>query len=145
MDETMDIEQRLRYWRKRIFISLWITYASFYLCRVNMSVALPGIMEEYGLSKTSMGIVLSAIFFMYAIGQFVNGQLGDKFGARKLISLGILCSAFLNIIFAFLPGVVSAMAFIWGLNGYFQAMGWSPSVKTIANWFPLKTRGNPGL
>lgn len=137
----MDTAQRLRYWRRRIFVSLWITYASFYLCRVNMSIALPGIMEEYSLSKTSMGAILSAIFFMYAVGQFVNGQLGDKFGSRKLISLGILCSAFLNIIFAFLPGVVSAMALIWGLNGYFQAMGWSPSVKTIANWFPLENRG----
>jgi sugar phosphate permease len=130
----------LKYWRKRIFWSIWITYACFYLVRVNMSVALPGIMEDFGISKTAMGGVLTALFAMYALGQFVNGQLGDKFGARKLITIGILVSAFLNIIFGFTNGWLAGMILIWGLNGFFQSMGWSPSVKTIANWFPLKMR-----
>jgi len=30
---------------------------------------------------------------------------------------------------------------LWGLNGYFQSMGWGPTVKAMANWFPLKKRG----
>jgi len=137
----MPVKKKLRYWKKRVFVSLWITYAAFYLCRVNMSVALPGIMEEFGLSKTSMGAVLTILFFAYAVGQFVNGQLGDKFGARLLITCGALTSAALNAIFAFLPGVVTLMMLVWGLNGYFQSMGWSLSVKTIANWFPIRERG----
>ncbi len=40
--------------------------------------------------------------------------------------------AFDLIWLAFLP---------WGLNGFFQAMGWAPSVKTIANWHPSVERG----
>lgn len=136
----MDTKQKLKYWRKRIFWSIWITYACFYLVRVNMSVALPGIMGEYGISKTAMGGVLTALFTMYAIGQFVNGQLADKFGARKLITTGILISAVLNIIFGFTNGWLAGMILVWGLNGFFQSMGWSPSVKTIANWFPLRMR-----
>jgi len=137
----MTIKKKLSYWKKRVFVSLWITYGAFYLCRVNMSVAMPGIMEEFGLSKTSMGMILTAVFFAYAIGQFINGQLGDKVGARVLITCGALVSAALNAIFAFLPGIVTLMMLVWGLNGYFQSMGWSPSVKTIANWFPIKERG----
>jgi MFS transporter, OPA family, glycerol-3-phosphate transporter len=136
----MDTKKQIKYWRNRIFWSVWITYACFYLVRVNMSVALPGIMGEYHLSKTVMGGVLTALFTTYAIGQFVNGQLGDKFGGRKLISIGILCSAVLNIIFGFTDGWVTGMILIWGLNGLFQSMGWSPSVKTVANWFPLDMR-----
>lgn len=136
-----DVTKRLHYWRKRVFISLWITYASFYLCRVNISIAIPGILEEYSITKTAMGAVLTALFFAYAVGQFINGQLGDKFGARKLITFGAVVSAILNLIFSILPGIVSLMALVWGLNGYFQSMGWSPSTKTIANWFPIKIRG----
>lgn len=132
--------EQLKYWRKRIFWSIWITYACFYLIRVNMSIALPGIMNDFGISKTTMGGVLTALFVMYAIGQFVNGQLADKFGARKLISIGILVSAILNIIFGFTSGWLTGMILIWGLNGFFQSMGWSPSVKTIANWFSIKAR-----
>ena len=33
------------------------------------------------------------------------------------------------------------MLIIWGLNGYFQSMGWSPQVKTMANWFTVSQRG----
>jgi OPA family glycerol-3-phosphate transporter-like MFS transporter len=135
------IRQRLKVWRNRILIITWITYTSFYLCRVNMSIAMPGIMDEFGISKTEMGGILTALFSAYAIGQFVNGQLGDKYGARKIITIGILSSALLNIIFGFSTGVLILMMLIWALNGYFQSMGWSLSVKTIANWFPLKKRG----
>jgi len=134
-------EKDFKYWRKRILILVWITYASFYLARVNMSVAMPGIMEEFGISKTSMGTVLTSLTLAYAFGQFVNGQLGDKFGARKMITIGALASATLNIAFGFNSGGLSGMMIIWALNGYFQSMGWPLSVKTIANWFPADKRG----
>ncbi|MBL7147240.1 MAG: MFS transporter [Nanoarchaeota archaeon] len=130
-----------RPWRKRILFSVWITYASFYLGRVNMSVAIPGIMKEFSISKTEIGLVLTALFTLYAIGQFVNGQLADKFGARKLITTGLLMSAIANAIFGFTGNFLAGMALIWAFNGFFQSMGWSPSVKTIANWFPRKKRG----
>jgi len=120
---------------------MWITYASFYLGRVNISVAMPSIMAEYGISKTNMGLVLTALFMMYAIGQFVNGQLGDKLNSRRIIMYGLVTSAVLNIIFGFIGGVMGLMVVVWGLNGYFQAMGWGPTVKSMANWFPSKVRG----
>jgi len=136
--------ERMKYWRKRILWTTWITYAGFYLARVNMSITLPEIMKEYGISKTVMGGVLTSLFVLYAVGQFINGQLGDKFGPRKLITVGILGSVLLNILFGFSSGVIIAMVVIWGLNGYFQSMGWGPSVKIVANWFPKKERGRAG-
>ena len=111
---------------------------------MNISAALPGIMEEYGFSKTAMGAVLTSLFGFYAVGQFINGQLGDKIGPWKLITVGVFASALLNIIFGFSSGVLVAMVVIWGLNGYFQSMGWGPSVKTVANWFPRPERGKAG-
>ncbi len=135
-----DSRDLLKYWRKRVFISVWITYSAFYLTRVNMSIAIPGIIKEFGYSKTVMGGLLTSLFITYAIGQFINGQLGDRFGARKLISFGLLVSGLLNIIFGF-NSAITAMMIIWGLNGFFQSMGWGPSVKTVANWFPPEKRG----
>ena len=131
----------MKKWQKRILTTAWITYASFYLLRINMSVAIPGIMQEFGITKTSIGIVLSALFFAYAVGQFVNGQLADKFGAKKIVALGLFVSAILNIIFGFTNNFLAGMVLIWGLNGFFQAMGWSPIVKTVACWFSAAKRG----
>jgi len=128
--------KRLSHWKKRIIVTAWVTYASFYLIRVNFSVAIPGIIEEFGITKTEIGFILSALFFAYAFGQFVNGQLSDKFGSRKIVFIGLLVSSVINIIFGFTSGWLAGMILLWALNGYFQSMGWSPVVKTIAGWFP---------
>ncbi len=132
---------QIKKWQKKMFWMMWITYASFYLLRVNISIAMPDIMGEFNLTKTNMGVVLSCLFFAYAVGQFINGQLGDKINSRRIITIGLITSAVLNIIFGFSAGVLIVMAVIWGLNGYFQSMGWGPTVKAKANWFPKKIRG----
>ena len=98
-------------------------------------------MEEFGFTKTNLGIVLSSLFAMYAIGQFINGQLGDKINSRRIITFGLISSALLNIIFGFAGGIIGLMVVLWGINGYVQSMGWGPTVKAMANWFPQKIRG----
>jgi sugar phosphate permease len=131
------------YWRRRVLISLWISYAMFYVGRVNMGVAIPLLEDEFGYTKTAMGAVLTALFGAYALGQFINGQLGDKLGGRVMIAAGLILSAVFNLLFGF-STILTVMIAIWALNGYVQSMGWSPSVKTVANWFPRRLRGRVG-
>lgn len=141
MKTNSDTSIQIKIWQKKMFWLMWVTYASFYLLRVNISIAMPSIMSEFGLTKTNMGIVLTSLFFAYAIGQFINGQLGDKINARRIITIGLIASAVFNIIFGFIAGSLILMAILWGLNGYVQSMGWGPTVKTKANWFPKNIRG----
>jgi len=133
-------QENFKRWQLKIFVIAWITYALFYLARANLSIALPGIMDEYGYTKTMLGSVGSALFATYAIGQFINGQLGDKFGARKLVTIGIIVSALANIAFGFTT-TIFMMILLWAINGYFQATGWPLNVKTLANWFSINERG----
>ena len=143
MEKTLSksLSDPISSWQKKMFWLMWVTYASFYLLRVNISISMPEIMKEFSLTKTDMGLVLSSLFLLYAIGQFINGQLGDKLNSRRIITFGLLSSSVLNIIFGFTGGLLGFMVVIWGLNGYFQAMGWGPTVKAMANWFPVKVRG----
>lgn len=140
-ESNSSVKFKLASWQKKMFWMMWITYGSFYLLRVNISIAMPEIMKEFSLSKSDMGMVLSSLFLMYAIGQFINGQLGDKLNSRKIITIGLLTSALMNIIFGFAGGILGFMIVLWGINGYFQAMGWGPTVKAMANWFPANIRG----
>jgi len=130
----------LESWQRRIFLVLWTTYASFYLGRVNFSVALPGIMSDLGWTRANVGAIGTALFWAYAIGQFINGQLGDRWGARILITIGLTVSAVMNLLFGF-SQALGVMIVIWAINGYVQSMGWAPTVKTLANWFPPRVRG----
>ncbi|MEN8223415.1 MAG: MFS transporter [Acidobacteriota bacterium] len=140
-ESNSTVKFKLISWQKKMFWMMWITYGSFYLLRVNISIAMPEIMKEFSISKSDMGIVLSSLFLMYALGQFINGQLGDKLNSRKIITIGLLTSALMNIFFGFTGGILGLMIVLWGINGYFQAMGWGPTVKAMANWFPANIRG----
>lgn len=144
MNEIMNAEtdQMWKQWRTRIFITVWVTYLTYYLGRVNFGIAKSFIEGEYPLVDAEvLGLIGTLFFIMYAGGQFVNGILGDKFGARKLVSFGLIVSASINILMGFTNGLVWMMMLLWGMNGFFQAMGWAPSVKTVANWYPAEERG----
>ena len=133
-------------------MSVWVTYFAYYLCRNNLPMAKTRLCETFSWDATTMGIVLSALTLMYALGQFVNGQLADRFGARVIASLGVLGSVAMNLaVFAVTltaadaamnPRTVLVLVVIfWGANGFFQAMGWPPMVRIMAHWFPFRRRG----
>ena len=142
----------MHYWQRRIFGTIWITYFMFYFCRYNMPVAKPLLAKTFAWSSADVGAIFTALTIMYAFGQFINGQLGDRFGARIISTIGCAVSVMMNItIFAILKfSLVTAISsetmlvllvIFWGINGFFQAMGWAPMVKVMGYWFPLKSRG----
>lgn len=121
---------------------LWLTYGSFYFCRTNISVALGGIEADpaLGYSKTQMAMVLGALKIAYAVGQLLNGQLAERFSARRLLAIGMLCSAGLNVVFGLSTGLYFLL-FVWATNGYVQALGWTPCMRVAADWIPAERRG----
>jgi sugar phosphate permease len=119
---------------------LWITYGTFYFSRNNLGVALPGIQAELGYTKTQLGTVLMALKLAYGVGQFVNGQLAERISPRVLLAVGLLASAALNVVFGWASGLYF-LVFVWACNGYVQALGWPPTMRTAANWFPAHQRG----
>lgn len=127
------VKSKRQVWQWRIIGTLWLTYCLFYLGRLNLSVALPVIEQELGWNTITTGIVSSVFFWVYAFGQLINGSLGDRLSARLFIFLGLLGTAFCNLMFGF-AGTVAAMSVIWGLNGIFQSTGWGPIVKTASAW-----------
>src|SRR5437763_12197008 len=53
-----------------------------YIDRANLSAAAPGIKDEFGLSSTQLGILLSGFFWTYALFQPVAGWFVDRAGVR---------------------------------------------------------------
>ena len=76
-----------RYTSLGIVFTIWIVS---YLDRMVMSTAIPYIADEFNLSTTAMGVVMSAFFFGYALCQIPGGILSDKFGARKVLTIAII-------------------------------------------------------
>ena len=124
----------------RVAWLLWWIYGSFYFCRSNISAAVPGMEQEMGFSKTQIGGILGSLKLAYAAGQLVNGQLAEMVPSRRLLAAGMFGSAALNVAFGW-GTALNFLLFVWAANGYFQALGWTPSLRVAANWIPIERRG----
>jgi MFS family permease len=68
-----------------------LTVASFinYVDRGSLATAAPLVREEFGLSNTQLGLLLSAFFWSYAPGQLPAGWLAERLDARRVLACGL--------------------------------------------------------
>jgi len=130
----------LRKWQIRTFLAFTIVYPLYYLGRYNYVAVLPVLMREFNWSHTLVGSLATVLTLTYAFGQLINGFLADRYGPRLMLSLGAIASTIMNIITGF-GSTFTGIMIAWGLNGYFQAMGWNSVCRLSANWFPRDRRG----
>lgn len=116
-----------------LFITMFC-YLFFYTGRHNFGWATKAMREDLGISYTFIGWISFAMLIGYSLGQFINGNLADRFNPKYLVPIGAYLSIACNlgISFTHLPYVILVL---WFLNGYFQSMAWAPGGKIIANWF----------
>ena len=139
-----------RFRRGQNWFMLGLTYASYYMCRYNIYIVAPRIMDAFGLNNFQFGIIDTARSWSYAVGQFVNGLFTDRLGGKQAMALGAVLTIILNIAFGTVSlfvtslstlGILIALATIRGLDGYSQAFGAPGMVKINTAWFPRAERG----
>jgi len=124
----------------RILFATMFCYLFYYTGRQTLGFAIPGIEQELGLSKTTLGYFGTALLWAYAVGQAINGNLGDKYGGRLMMSLGAILSCAFNWVVSFGNGFLSLFV-PWVGNGYVQSMGWAPGSRVLSNWWGHHERG----
>jgi OPA family sugar phosphate sensor protein UhpC-like MFS transporter len=116
----------------------WISYASYYFGRKNLSVTKAAIARAFG-DRALYGVD-TAYLAAYAVGQYGSGWLGDRIGARRLVGAGMLVAA--AACFAF--GLSSSGVFFLTIslvNGLAQSTGWPGNVKAMEEWTSPVDRG----
>ena len=129
-------------WKIIIITSLIFGYATFYVVRLNFSIAIPIITEDYGFNKTQVGLILSLFSIIYGFGKFIFGYLCDHTNPKWFLIVGLLGTGIINLMISF-GGVsnFSLLCFLWSLNGCFQAMGWPSCAKILTHLFSQKEIG----
>jgi sugar phosphate permease len=122
------------------FAVTWLAYATYYLGRKGFSVTKARIRKELGVGEGALATIDTGYLTAYAIGQFVSGLIGDRVGARRLVSFGMLAAAVTCA--AFGAGTSATALFVaFTLNGFAQSTGWPGTTKGMAEWTPPETRG----
>ena len=119
-----------------IFSSM-VVYAFFYLTRKNLSMAMPGMLEEGVISTYAVGTMLSLHGILYGLSRFVNGFWADRLNGRIFMTIGLALSALMNFCFG-CTSLSVMFAVFWVLNGWTQGMGFPPCAKMLTHWIHPK-------
>ena len=116
----------------KTFWNIWTSYATYYFGKVNLSIVIPALLVAHeNLSVYSMGLVTSAFFFAYAIGQFLHGQISERYNPFNYIAGGLILSGVVNMILGFSAGYFIILVVLQAFDGFFQSMGWSSCVLSL--------------
>jgi len=136
-----------RLWQAITIALLVAGYSGYYLCRSNLPVALPLIIQDlvsHGVSadiaRIRFGSIASAGVLAYAAGKFGAGFLADRGGGRRSVLGGMLGSVACTGLFA----AASSFPFFtaaWIANRGFQSLGWAGVVKIASRWFSPRSYG----
>lgn len=108
-------------------------YFMSYTTRINYNTVLVEISTAESISRSLLALPLTASFITYGLGQIVSGWLGDKFDPFRLISLGLILSALMNILLPIFPKPY-VMTVFWAVNGFAQALIYPPLMKITSHY-----------
>ena len=124
---------------------LFVLSAVAYLDRVNLSIAGAKLTEEFAISNVRLGFVFSAFLFGYALFQTPAGWLADRFGPRRVLTLGVVWwgvfSALTAGISHSIGNAVLALIGVRFLLGAGEAIMYPASNQFVARWIPSHERG----
>src|SRR6266481_5074473 len=114
----LTVDRQYRRHRRSVYAGIFIGYASYYLVRNTLALAIPDILKEFPQhSKADLGWALTGLSISYGVSKFLMGTV--------------------KAIYASLAAVIVLQI----LNGWAQGMGWPPAGKTMVHWFSTKERG----
>jgi sugar phosphate permease len=125
-------------WLVLLLISLM--YMITYMDRTGISIAAPGMARDFGLSRTTMGLVFSVFLWAYAIGQIPGGSLADRFGPRMILLIIVPFWSLMTGLTAIAAGVASLIA-IRGVFGLAESAAFPTATRAMQLWFPREERG----
>ncbi len=135
---TSHVRQFLVFW-------LFILSAVSYLDRVNISIAGGTLADAYHLSDVQLGKVFSSMLVGYAIFQTVAGRLADRYGARRVLTAGVIWWGVFTGLTALVPaniaGALLMLVIVRFLLGAGEAVIYPSANQFIARWIPIAERG----
>src|SRR5438445_801352 len=105
-----------------VWALLIVAWAANFVIRVGFSALLPSIIDELELSYTRASLLASAFFYAYVLMQIPSGLLGDRFGRRRVLLIGLVGGA----LAAGLTGLAGSLVSLFAIGNQFILATWSP-------------------
>lgn len=130
-------------WQTRYTMVGMCAFATFicYIDRVNISIAIIPMAEEFGWDQTTKGLIMSSFFVGYLLTQIAGGWLADRFGGKVVLGFGVLFWSAFTIITpaAAFAGLSLLLASRIGM-GLGEAVTFPSIYSLFSRWLPITER-----
>ena len=109
-----------------------ISYFAVYIARNILGSVTPQMLEAGVFTKEDIGSMSAVYFALYAIGQLVNGFIGDRIKAKYMICIGLVIAGITNFVFPYTPPSLTMATVVYGLTGLSLAMIYAPMTKIVS-------------
>lgn len=117
-----------------------VSYLAVYIARNILSAVSPQMIESGAFTTEEIGLLSSVYFVVYAIGQLINGSIGDKIKSKYMISFGLILAGISNCLLATTSASKLTSVLTYGAAGFFLSMIYGPMTKVVAeNTLPVYT------
>jgi len=118
-------------------LTLVAAYVGIYICRKNMSVAVPILQSSWGLDKQQVGLIGSVSTIAYASGKFLFGPITDALGGRKALAGSMVLTAVFGAACALAPSVLALMI-LYSASRLCGSASWGAMLKLLPEWFGVE-------
>ncbi|KAF7844537.1 ascorbate transporter, chloroplastic-like [Senna tora] len=141
--EAILLEENAEAFPKRWVIVL-LCFAAFVLCnmdRVNMSIAILPMSQEFNWNSATVGLIQSSFFWGYLLTQILGGIWADKIGGKLVLGFGVvwwsIATIFTPIAARFgLPCLLVMRAFM----GIGEGVAMPAMNNILSKWIPVSER-----
>ena len=135
---TIDIRPTRYRWVVAALIFVVYTIAA--ADRANIGIVLPFIRQEFTISNTEAGALISLFFVFYSLGQIPFGFVCSRFGVSRVLPFFMVLTSAFTFLIGTAASPLMLKVYRAGL-GIMEAPLPLSLLSTINNWFPSREKG----
>lgn len=126
------------------WVIVLLCFSAFLLCnmdRVNMSIAILPMAQEFNWNSATVGLIQSSFFWGYLLTQIVGGIWADKIGGKRVLGFGVIWWSIATMLTPIaarigLPFLLVMRAFM----GIGEGVAMPAMNNVISKWIPVSER-----
>ena len=122
-----------------LLVSICITYYGENFLKAATSALSPVLINELGINKGTMGLLISAFFIIYGIMQIPAGMFTDVYGPRKTI-LGFTALTLVGVFLFWISFRFEMLIVAQIIMGIGCSVFYINAVSLITHWFPIERK-----
>ncbi|KAL2335984.1 hypothetical protein Fmac_010430 [Flemingia macrophylla] len=141
-----NLQQVSPWWHQfpKRWVIVLLCFAAFLLCnmdRVNMSIAILPMSQEFNWNSTTVGLIQSSFFWGYLLTQIIGGIWADKLGGKLVLGFGVVWWSIATVLTPIaarlgLPCLLVMRAFM----GIGEGVAMPAMNNILSKWIPVSER-----